>query len=235
MRFSLPPVERSASGTSAPGILISAAVHLALVVAFLLEPRMRSDQTRFDEPLPEGLSFLVPPSSGPARTIATPRYRDRLGDAGEAEGTREGARTAPDAPSTGESASLAAGAEEVADASDRYADAFTDIDVDSAAVRHPDSAAPAYPPELMRLGVEGYVSLRFVVDTSGRVDPATVQVIEASRPEFARAVLAAIPGMKFTPARIGSIKVRQLAEQLFRFAIQRPTVPPSTAVRPVLR
>ena len=55
---------------------------------------------------------------------------------------------------------------------DLFADAFMDIEVDSAAERHPDSAAPTYPPELMKQGIEGYASVRFVVDTTGRVDPA---------------------------------------------------------------
>lgn len=236
------PVTRDASVSAAPGLLISAAVHLALVGAFLLEPSAGERASSFEDPLPQGLTFLVPPSERSVRSQPTPRYRDLVGDEGDAEGSREGERADRNARRTGVSAARSAGADVAAtetegaaaseSPSDAYANAFTDVDVDSAAERHPDSAAPVYPPDLMRLGVEGHASVRFVVDTTGRVDLESVQIIEASRPEFARAVIDAIPGMKFTPARIGTIKVRQLAEQLFRFVIQRSVPPAAKAIPP---
>jgi len=36
-----------------------------------------------------------------------------------------------------------------------------------------------------------------------------------------------MPRMKFRPAKMGPIAVRQLAEQLFSFRIQRATAPPA--------
>ena len=101
-------------------------------------------------------------------------------------------------------------------------DAFTWIDVDTAALRDATSAAPAYPPTLQRRGVEGAALVRFVVDTTGRADPETFRLVRASHPLFGAAVRDAVPGMKFLPARMGSRKVRQLVELPFTFRIIRP-------------
>jgi TonB family protein len=110
-----------------------------------------------------------------------------------------------------------------------------EIDVDSAAERYPESAAPAYPPDMMLLGIEGYVAVRFVVDTNGLIDLSTVRITEQSRPEFAAAVREALPAMRFRPARRGADlrPVRQLAEQLFRFQIKTATPPVTPAKPPV--
>ena len=98
--------------------------------------------------------------------------------------------------------------------------AFTLLDVDSAAARDPRSTAPAYPKALEAKGVEGFARMRFVVDSSGLIDLSTVETMEASNPEFARAVRAAMPGMLFRPAMMGDKAVRQLSEQNFSFRIQ---------------
>lgn len=110
-------------------------------------------------------------------------------------------------------------------------DAFTLVDVDSVAMRDPTSAAPAYPAPLQERGIEGTVVVRFVVDTTGRADPETFRLVTASHPLFGAAVREAVPGMKFLPARIGAVKVRQLVELPFNFRIirvgtQQPTGKP---------
>ena len=99
--------------------------------------------------------------------------------------------------------------------------AYSVIDVDSAAVRDPTSAAPAYPPAMMSLNIEGTAMMKFVVDTSGRVDLGTVQTIAATNPAFAHAVLDALPKMRFHPARMGRTAVRQLAMEEFKFQLKR--------------
>jgi TonB family protein len=98
--------------------------------------------------------------------------------------------------------------------------AFALLDVDSAAVRDPHSAAPAYPKDMEAKGINGIVSVRFVVDTTGRVDPATVTVLNATNESFARAVRTALPDMKFRPAMMGAKAVRQLSEEDFAFKVQ---------------
>jgi hypothetical protein len=72
------------------------------------------------------------------------------------------------------------------------------------------------------------VVVRYVVDTLGRADPYTLEVLRASRVEFAMAVREALPFMRFTPARMGAKAVPQMVEQPFNFRIMRPD---TTSVR----
>jgi hypothetical protein len=99
---------------------------------------------------------------------------------------------------------------------------FTVIDVDSAVATDPASAAPEYPDALRRLGIEGSVQARYVVDSTGAADPATLEIVSASRLEFALAVRAALPGMRFRPAKIGPRHVSQLVIQEFAFRMEKP-------------
>lgn len=97
--------------------------------------------------------------------------------------------------------------------------ALSIIDVDSAVVRDPTSAAPEYPLHLQSGGIEGKAFVRFVVDTTGLVDTVTYRVVNATHPDFAVAVRRALPGMRFRPAIRSGVRVRQLAEQTFSFRI----------------
>jgi outer membrane biosynthesis protein TonB len=96
---------------------------------------------------------------------------------------------------------------------------FTEIQVDSTVVRSQLSAAPAYPLDLLAKHVEGMALVRYVVDTTGFADTESFTIIRASDPGFARAVREALPYMRFSPAKIGPKKVRQLVEQPFTFKI----------------
>jgi hypothetical protein len=60
-----------------------------------------------------------------------------------------------------------------------------------------------------------------VVDTSGRVDVSTFKVVRATHDLFATSVRNALPRMRFIPAAVGEVKVRQLVQQPFSFAIVR--------------
>lgn len=95
---------------------------------------------------------------------------------------------------------------------------FSILDVDTVA-RAQNSAAPAYPLKLLDAHVTGSVSARYVVDTTGFADTASFLVLKATHPEFVAAVREALPYMRFKPAKIGPIKVRQLVEQQFSFKI----------------
>jgi hypothetical protein len=96
---------------------------------------------------------------------------------------------------------------------------FTVLDVDSAVVRSGNSAAPAYPLKLLTAHVMGYVTARYVVDTTGFADSSSFEVLKATHAEFEVAVRTALPYMRFKPAKIGAMKVRQLVEQMFSFKI----------------
>lgn len=77
-----------------------------------------------------------------------------------------------------------------------------------------------YPDALRDAGIGGRVVLRFVVDTLGRVEPATVETVSATDPRFGDAARRAIGGLRFRPAEAGGRHVRQLVELPFEFVIQ---------------
>jgi hypothetical protein len=96
---------------------------------------------------------------------------------------------------------------------------YSILDVDTAVVRSASSAAPAYPLKLLQTHVQGFVNAQYTVDTTGFADTTSFEVIEATHKDFVRAVKDALPYMRFTPAKIGPIKVRQRVQQQFSFKI----------------
>ncbi|HWE41509.1 MAG TPA: energy transducer TonB [Gemmatimonadaceae bacterium] len=79
--------------------------------------------------------------------------------------------------------------------------------------------APAYPEALRAAGISGRVRVRFVVDTTGRAELASVRVIESSHELFARAVIASLRQARFTPGEVSGHRVRTLVERSYRFDI----------------
>ena len=65
---------------------------------------------------------------------------------------------------------------------------------------------------------------RYVVDTTGFADAASLEILKATHPGFVQAVRDALPYMRFSAAKIGPQKVRQLVEQPFTFRIAAPVV-----------
>ena len=101
------------------------------------------------------------------------------------------------------------------------------LDVDETVERYDASAAPAYPPDLLAIGVEGVVQAIYVVDTTGTVDTTSVEVVYSDDPRVTASVRTALGGMRFRPARRGGSAVRQQVLQQFRFQI----VPPSSLAK----
>ncbi|MGV3709678.1 MAG: energy transducer TonB [Gemmatimonas sp.] len=102
--------------------------------------------------------------------------------------------------------------------------AFTELEVDSAAIRDPSSAGPAYPLKLLELKLEGSTTARFIVDSTGHVDVASLEILESSHPDFTQAVRDVLPRMRYQPARMGRRPVAQLVEQRFGFRIAPPGI-----------
>ncbi|MBV6521717.1 MAG: hypothetical protein MNPFHGCM_01861 [Gemmatimonadaceae bacterium] len=96
---------------------------------------------------------------------------------------------------------------------------MTELEVDTAAVRYEDSAAPPYPESMLRRRIEGTVVVQYVVDTTGRADTASFRVLFASHKDFAQSVRATLPGMRFRPAVMANKRVKQLVQQPFAFKI----------------
>lgn len=99
--------------------------------------------------------------------------------------------------------------------------AYFEFQVERPAAAVPGTISPGYPEALRNAGIEGTVRLQFVVDTTGRVEQASVKVTSSSNDLFTTAARAAVPRMRFYPAEIGSRKVRQLVEQPITFQITR--------------
>jgi TonB family protein len=98
--------------------------------------------------------------------------------------------------------------------------AFSVLEVDEMVERHEGSAAPVYPRDLLAMGAEGLVHAIYVVDTTGWVDTASIQVVSSDDTRFTQSVRTALGAMRFRPATRGGKTVRQLVEQQFRFQIR---------------
>jgi TonB family protein len=96
---------------------------------------------------------------------------------------------------------------------------FSVLEVDEMVERYAWSAAPVYPSELIALGTEGLVQAEYVVDTLGRVDMTTVEVLQSDDSLFTESVRTALGQMRFRPAKRAGKPVRQRVEQKFRFRI----------------
>lgn len=83
-----------------------------------------------------------------------------------------------------------------------------------------DGPQPKYPPALRRVGIEGWVQLRFIVGLDGHAEPRSIETLKSSNPSFEAPAIEAIQQSRFKPARIMGRKVRQLVEQLVRFALR---------------
>lgn len=99
---------------------------------------------------------------------------------------------------------------------------YTESQVDHPARLQFAGVAPRYPASLRDAGRSGNVTLRFVVDRSGRIDLGTVRVERSTDPDLLSAVRDVLPTMRFVPARLHGQAVRAWATQPFDFAIRRP-------------
>ena len=82
-----------------------------------------------------------------------------------------------------------------------------------------DNPLPAYPSLLRDTRVTGIVNARFVVDTTGRVEPASITFDEESDRLFQQAVRRALLGSRFHPATNAGRRVRMLVRQDFLFRL----------------
>lgn len=81
-------------------------------------------------------------------------------------------------------------------------------------------SVPRYPTQLRAMGIQGSVEMEFVVDTTGRVDVATVHVISSPDERFSAAVRAALRDARFVPGRYNGHPVRTLVRRSFEFRLE---------------
>ncbi|MEO7043046.1 MAG: TonB family protein, partial [Gemmatimonadaceae bacterium] len=80
-------------------------------------------------------------------------------------------------------------------------------------------AAPVYPEGLYKSHTPGQVIAEFVVDTTGRAEPATFGVVSSTDARFTEAVRLALRNARFTPAILHGGRVRQIVSQSFAFVV----------------
>ena len=221
--------EYTRTDRSTGGTLTSLAVHVALITLAVIATNPPEGFVQGLYTLANKVIYVAPPARVPNTEGSAPQLKFvDAAPVGEGSGFARGPvgsevekQPALLSPRPGD-----LGTEESSTvAQQRYASydtVFTITEVDSAVAVDPSSAAPTYPAALLKLGVEGSVMVRYVVDSLGHADVSTLQILRATRVEFAVAVREALPFMRFTPARMGPKAVPQLVEQPFNFRIQKP-------------
>jgi TonB family protein len=81
-------------------------------------------------------------------------------------------------------------------------------------------SVPRYPATLRAIGAEGAVEMEFVVDTTGRVDPATPRVISSPDERFTAAVRSSLRDARFVPGRYHGHAVRTLVRRAYHFELE---------------
>lgn len=97
-------------------------------------------------------------------------------------------------------------------------------------VDHPASVIdehlqPTYPEALRKRREAGSVDVKFVIDSTGRIDMRSVHVVRSTDPEFTNAVMRVLPSFRFNPALVDGHPVRWVTSQEFMFNINTPQLP----------
>lgn len=66
----------------------------------------------------------------------------------------------------------------------------------------------SYPADLKSRGVGGMVEVEFVVDAEGKVDPASVQVVDATQTALGEAAKKVVPKLDFNPGKLNGSAVK---------------------------
>ena len=98
---------------------------------------------------------------------------------------------------------------------------YFEYQVDKPARRVPGTAVPQYPDSLKAAKIEGEVVVAFTVDTAGIVVPGSVHILKSTHAMFTAAVRDAISNLRFTPAELNGVKVRQMVQAPYVFNIAR--------------
>jgi protein TonB len=221
------------TATLTPSAVLSVAAHAVFIGAAVYGTGSRAKQVA--EEIAERVYYLPPPDRMPAShaSVEHIKYVDVGSGVAvtgkEAEKGTPVGQPHPELDKAGRGISGPDEASQMPQIANSSSDSvYSILDVDQSAARSEGSAAPIYPPELIQQGVEGAVLTNFVIDTTGRADSTTIEVLQASHPLFVVSVRAAIPGMRFSPASVQGRRVRQIVEQRFQFRLA-PAVTPVSA------
>jgi protein TonB len=214
---------------SSPSFLTSAAISLAFHGA-LVGLTLKHDQIQ-SHVIDEGTvlpALYLPPTSHQMKREVTPSEWGALGNLKEEMDRAGGPQQQVAIPIPGIEEQQASGLPEPQGglpaglAISEGDSIFTEVWVDSIVSRDDASAAPVYPPQLLRNNIEGIVFAQFVVDTIGMVDVESVRILTSTHPLFTNSVQIALGGMRFRPAMRAGRHVHQLVEEHFAFKVALP-------------
>jgi TonB family protein len=77
-----------------------------------------------------------------------------------------------------------------------------------------------YPRVLLSAGVGGRVTMQFIVDTLGLVEPTSIKILTSTHEAFSTAAREGIVEARFTPASYGEHAVRQLTRMPVSFVLE---------------
>jgi periplasmic protein TonB len=100
-----------------------------------------------------------------------------------------------------------------------------DFQVEKPAASNPSNQPPNYPNQLRAANIEGQVIAKFVVDTNGRADMRTLEIMKSDHDLFTNAVRNVLPQYRFFPAELGGRKVKQLVQMPFQFTLNKSPEP----------
>lgn len=98
--------------------------------------------------------------------------------------------------------------------------AYFEFQVEKPVALRPGNPHPAYPESMRTSAKDGKVTAQFVVDTTGKVDMSTFEVLAATNDAFSKSVKDILPDLRFFPAEVDGRRVKQLVQQDFRFALR---------------
>ena len=101
------------------------------------------------------------------------------------------------------------------------ADQVLSVDVVQEKPERLSGPQPQYPPLLQQAGIEGRVMVQAIVDTSGRIEPNSVRVVESANPGFDVPAKNAVLKSLFRPGRVYGRAVRVLVAIPIDFKIGR--------------
>lgn len=213
-----------------PSGAVSFVAHVALISGAVYGTGRASLAVR--QEIAERVFFLPPPDRAPSAPPAMQRVQYIAAGQGAPREAVARIGTVP-AGGGGEEAHRMAernGADEVTQSPQGATAATPDsvysvLSVDESATRVEGSGAPVYPPALLERHVEGSVSARYVIDSTGHTEPSSLEILAATDPGFVQAVRDALPLMRFSAGTAGGHHVRQLVEQNFVFHITPPLAP----------
>ena len=96
-----------------------------------------------------------------------------------------------------------------------------EFQVNKVAQQIPGTGRLRYPDALRAANVEGEVLAQFIVDPDGSVEPGTFKELRSSNVLFTDAVKANLEAMKFYPAEVKGVRVKQLVQQPFTFSLSK--------------